>query len=108
MFLTVFLRAVICCRVTVASLFTKNIRSVFALTFVASSLFGVKFYLKFRKNVFATRIFRMRFRSGFRVGFVPFGWLFSLPLISVLQRNPSRVLKFFVCRIDYAFVAECV
>lgn len=27
--------------------------------------------------------------------FVPFGWPFSLPLISVLQRNPSRVLKFF-------------
>lgn len=27
--------------------------------------------------------------------FVPFGWSFSLPLISVLQRNPSRVLKYF-------------
>lgn len=27
--------------------------------------------------------------------FVPFGWSFSLPLISVSQRNPSRVLKYF-------------
>ena len=44
----------------------------------------------------------------FGLVFVPFGWPFSLPLISVSQRNPSRVLKFFVCRIDYAFVAECV
>lgn len=68
-FLTVFLRAVICCRVTAASLFTKNIRSFFALNFVASGLFGIKFYPKFRKNVFATSIFRMQFRSGFRVGF---------------------------------------
>ena len=93
--MTVFLRAVICCRVTVAVLFTKNIRSFFALTFVASGLFGIKFYPKFRKNVFATSIFRMQFRSGFRVGFVPFGWPFSLPLISASQRNPSRVLKFF-------------
>lgn len=95
MFLTVFLRAVICCRVTVAVLFTKNIRSVFALNFAASWLFGIKFYPKFRKNVFATSIFRMQFRSGFRVVFVPFGWPFSLLLISVSQRNPSRVLKFF-------------
>ena len=31
----------------------------------------------------------------FGLVFVPFGWPFSLPLISVLQRNPSRVLKFF-------------
>ena len=31
----------------------------------------------------------------FGLVFVPFGWPFSLPLISVSQRNPSRVLKFF-------------
>lgn len=31
----------------------------------------------------------------FGLVFVPFGWPFSLPLISVLQRNPSRVLNFF-------------
>ena len=78
MFLTVFLRAVICCRVTVASLFTKNIRSIFTLTFIASGLFGVKFYPKFRKNVFATSIFRMRFRSGFRVGFCAVRMAFQL------------------------------
>ena len=29
------------------------------------------------------------------VVFVLFGWPFSLPLISVLQRNTSRVLKYF-------------
>ena len=69
MFFDLFLCAVICCRVTVAALFTKNIRIFFALVFVASGLFGIKFYPKFRKNVFATRIFRTRFRSGFQVGF---------------------------------------
>ena len=31
----------------------------------------------------------------FGLVFVPFGWPFGLPLISVSQRNPSRVLKFF-------------
>lgn len=31
----------------------------------------------------------------FGLVFVPFGWPFSLPLISVSQRNPSRILKFF-------------
>lgn len=31
----------------------------------------------------------------FGLVFVPFGWPFSLPLISVSQRNPSRVLKSF-------------
>ncbi len=59
MFFDLFLRAVICCRVTVAALFTKDIRSIFALTFVASGFFGMKFYPKFRKNVFATSIFRI-------------------------------------------------
>lgn len=29
------------------------------------------------------------------VVFVPFGWPFSLPFISVSRRNPSRVLKYF-------------
>lgn len=32
----------------------------------------------------------------FRLVFVPFGWPFGLPLISVLQRNTSKVLKFFL------------
>ena len=78
MFFDLFLCAVICCRVTVAALFTKNIRSFFALTFAAPGLFGIKFYPKFRKNGFATRIFRMQFRSGFRVGFCAVRMAFRL------------------------------
>ena len=90
------MRAVICCRVTVAVLFTKNIRSFFALNFVASGLFGIKFYPKFRKNVFATRIFRMQFRSGFRVGFCAVRMTFQLAVNLRIAAQSEQSLEFFL------------